>query len=370
MIKDIKKLMKRAINGEELVIGFLGGSITQGSLATSDKKTYAYLVYDWWCRSFPKAEFHYVNAGIGGTTSYFGVARADKDFLMYRPDFAVVDFSVNDEPNEFFMETYEGLIRKLLRSKSAPAILALCNAYYKDLKTAEDYHARVLSYYDIPYISIRNRLQELEKDESYQSSQLSPDGLHPNDTGHMKVAEDIIAKLETIKAEVMAETSEETSEETLHAKEISTPENRVTGSPYCSDMYEQATLWNITNADPALHGFMADYREKMGHLDFFKNGWIGRNDKDEIVFSLECRSIAIQYKKDVKHPAKKAYAILDGDCKNKILLDGNFEETWGDCLFLTEILHDDIKKDHELKIVVEDQVSPAEPFYLLSIITA
>ena len=33
----LKNLMKRAANGESLVIGFLGGSITQGSLSSTPK---------------------------------------------------------------------------------------------------------------------------------------------------------------------------------------------------------------------------------------------------------------------------------------------------------------------------------------------
>ena len=64
----LKNLMKRAANGESLVIGFLGGSITQGSLSSTPKTCYAYLVYEWWKKSFPNAAFSFVNGGIGGTT--------------------------------------------------------------------------------------------------------------------------------------------------------------------------------------------------------------------------------------------------------------------------------------------------------------
>lgn len=81
----LKNLMKRAANGESLVIGFLGGSITQGSLSSTPKTCYAYLVYEWWKKSFPNAAFSFVNGGIGGTTSHYGGARAWKDVLCYRP---------------------------------------------------------------------------------------------------------------------------------------------------------------------------------------------------------------------------------------------------------------------------------------------
>lgn len=100
-LKRLKDCMKRAEAGEELTIGFLGGSITQGSLATTMENTYAYRVFTWWKQTFPKANVHYVNGGIGGTTSHYGVSRAVTDVLMYQPDFVVVDFSVNDEADIF-----------------------------------------------------------------------------------------------------------------------------------------------------------------------------------------------------------------------------------------------------------------------------
>ena len=103
----LKNCMKRAEEGQELTIGFLGGSITQGSLATEHENTYAYRVFSWWKEAFPNAAFHYVNGGIGGTDSLYGVSRAVTDVLMYQPDFVVVDFSVNDTADDFFQETYD-----------------------------------------------------------------------------------------------------------------------------------------------------------------------------------------------------------------------------------------------------------------------
>ena len=98
----LKSCMQRAQEGQELTIGFLGGSITQGSLATEHENTYAYRVFSWWKQIFPKATLHYVNGSIGGTDSLYGVSRAVTDVLMYQPDFVMVDFSVNDTGNEFF----------------------------------------------------------------------------------------------------------------------------------------------------------------------------------------------------------------------------------------------------------------------------
>ena len=67
--------MRKAKSGEPITVGFLGGSITQGCLSSTPETCYAYLVYEWWKKQFPDTSVTYVNAGIGGTTSQFGVAR-------------------------------------------------------------------------------------------------------------------------------------------------------------------------------------------------------------------------------------------------------------------------------------------------------
>ena len=114
----IERAMKKAMRGEAVTVGFLGGSITQGCLSSTPETCYAYLVYRWWCDKFPASAITYVNAGIGGTTSQFGVARADSDLLSKEIDFTIVEFSVNDKDNEHFLETYEGLIRKIDRKST------------------------------------------------------------------------------------------------------------------------------------------------------------------------------------------------------------------------------------------------------------
>jgi len=133
----LKKVMDRAKAGEALNIAFLGGSITQGSLSSKPELCYAYHVYEWWKKTFPQADFTYINAGIGGTTSQFGVARAEADLLSKEPDFVIIEFSVNDDSTEHFMETYEGLVRKVYTSKTKPAVLLVHNVFYNNGANAQ-----------------------------------------------------------------------------------------------------------------------------------------------------------------------------------------------------------------------------------------
>lgn len=167
--RKLAACMARAARGEELTIGFLGGSITQGSLASAEDKTYAYRVYRWWCDAFLQAEFHYVNGGIGGTCSCFGAARAVGDLLMYQPDVVVVDFSVNDKEGEdvFFQETYEGVIRRLLSCQSKPAVMILNNVYYDSGINVQECHNEVGDWYHIPHISIKDTLYRRMREGAY-----------------------------------------------------------------------------------------------------------------------------------------------------------------------------------------------------------
>ena len=350
----LKHCMCRAEQGEELTLGFFGGSITQGSLASLHGNCYAYRVFRWWEKTFPAAQFHYVNGGIGGTSSHFGAARVVTDLLMYQPDFVVVDFSVNDIHNPFSAETYEGVIRQILAWPSAPAVVLLNNVYYDSGYTDQDCHNNVGAKYGLPYVSVRDTIYKRMLAGEYAQDEITPDGLHPNDKGHELVAAEIIAFLEQVKGQL-----DETEEESAFP------------APVTVNAYERAKRLTIREITPALSGFRADAEEKKGHLDFFKNGWIGQKPGDAIRFAVEASCIAVQYRKTIRRPALAAKLVLDGDVDHPVLLDGNFDEDWGDCLYLQPILHHGEQRNHTVEIVIaETEVENPTPFYLLSLIIA
>ena len=187
----------------------------------------------------------------------------------------------------------------------------------------------------------------------YTREKLTPDGLHPNDKGHELVAAEIISFLEQVK-----EKKEEVEVESILPV------------PLTANSYENAKRLTIREISPELLGFRADAREKTGHLDFFKNGWIGKWPGDKIIFKTEASCIAVQYRKTVKQLACRAKLTLDGDMENVRILDGNFEENWGDCLYLEPVLHHGENKMHTVEIeIINDETEDATPFYLLSLIT-
>ena len=345
----LKNLMKRAANGESLVIGFLGGSITQGSLSSTPKNCYAYLVYEWWKKSFPNAAFSFVNGGIGGTTSHYGGARAWKDVLCYRPDIVTVDFSVNDDANEFFEETYEGTLRRLLAAPSAPAVVVLNNVFYDTGKNAQDYHNRIADHYGIPHVSIKDTVYPDVESGKIVRADITPDNLHPNDKGHRLVADEICKLLDSIKAEVEEETI---AGENIEGKSTKTEASVLLPAPLTENAYEHSRLIQIQDNEAILDGFLVDPIEKKGMLDIFKNGWTAAHTNDKISFEIECSCLAVQYRKSVQQPVPKAKAVIDGDEEHAVILDGNFTEDWGDCLYLEPLLHHAEKKVHRIEITV------------------
>ena len=363
----LKNLMKRAANGESLVIGFLGGSITQGSLSSTPKNCYAYLVYEWWKKSFPNAAFSFVNGGIGGTTSHYGGARAWTDVLCYRPDIVTVDFSVNDDANEFFEETYEGTLRRLLAAPSAPAVVVLNNVFYDTGKNAQDYHNRIADHYGIPHVSIKDTVYPDVESGKIVRADITPDNLHPNDKGHRLVADEICKLLDSIKAEVEEETI---AGENIEGKSTKTEASVLLPAPLTENAYEHSRLIQIQDNEAILDGFLVDPIEKKGMLDIFKNGWTAAHTNDKISFEIECSCLAVQYRKSVQQPVPKAKAVIDGDEAHAVILDGNFTEDWGDCLYLEPLLHHAEKKVHRIEITVTDAKDIVRPFYLVSLIVS
>lgn len=136
----LMNVISRAEAGGELVIGFLGGSITQGSLSSSADTCYAALVYQWWVRSFPRAAFHYVNAGIGGTDSLYGAAVSIKDGVYSKilaGEYAAADLSPDGlHPNDKGHSLVAAEVIKYLESVREKAAGKACSAAPMPMKQA------------------------------------------------------------------------------------------------------------------------------------------------------------------------------------------------------------------------------------------
>ena len=352
--------MEKAKRGEQVTVGYLGGSITQGSLSSTPETCYAYLSWLWWKKNFPNTEFTYVNAGIGGTTSHFGGARVEEDLLYARPDVVFVEFSVNDDNEAHFQETYEGLIRHILSASWQPAVILLHNIFYDDGRSAKEIHSEVGRHYDLPSISFGDVLWPMIQKGELQVEKITPDNLHPNDQGHKMLADMVSSFLDKVKQEsAQGKAASETQVQTAMPEAITV--NR----------YENAKRFRNKDISPVcMKGFVADEEEQKVITDTFKKGWMATEQGADITFKVTASCIALQYRKTIQHPAPKAIVYLDGKENESILLDADFEETWGDCLYLQIVCEGNHKTEHEVTVkLVKTTKEDVLPFYLVSLLT-
>ena len=186
----IAAVMKKAEAGESITIATIGGSITQGTISNGtldrevkEKKCYADIFFSWWKETFPEVEVKVVNAGIGATDSYLGVHRVQKDVLDYQPDLVLVEYSVNDDASNTYKKSYDNLVRKILKSENAPAVLLLFMGQ-TNLSSAQSVHQLVGFNYGLPMVSYLNLISDFMDSGRYTAKDLAGDVTHPSALGH------------------------------------------------------------------------------------------------------------------------------------------------------------------------------------------
>lgn len=352
-LQAIRNCMKKALSGSRITVGFLGGSITQGSLSSVPETCYAYRVYSWWKETFPMAEVVYLNAGIGGTTSQYGVSRVKEHVLAYQPDFLLTEFAVNDDNTEFFEETYEGLVRTILGDAQPPALMLMNNVRYDDGGNAQEMHLRVARHYQLPMVSMKETIWPEIESGALERRSITPDDLHPNDAGHELVARVITTFLQQVLDQVEEEEDVQTQ----------------LPAPLTQNRYEDSVRYQVYNSTPVLDGFVADQEEQNGITDLFKRGWIGKHKGDHITLQVQGTGIAVQYRKSVQKPAPVATVWIDGEQTERVVLDANFEEDWGDCLYIETVSKGLPDGLHQVDIeITEASEADRASFYLVSVI--
>lgn len=349
----LKGFMNRAAKGERLTVGFIGGSITQGFSATDPGKCYAARTVAWLRKIYPNTEFAYVNAGIGATDSQFGAARVQEDLLQRLPDLVFVEFSVNDHSTPHFCETYEGLVRQIYGSASAPAMVLIHNVYYDTGKSAAYYHAQVGRHYDLPCISIQNSIYPAVAAGRLPAEKITADFLHPNDLGHELVASVITNFLEKV----------------IHDKTQEPQE--IFPAPLTENAYEHCVRLQYFNSTPGKSVFVEDMTPQRDITDIFRNGWSAGEKGAYLEFAFRGTGAAVQYRRVKDGPAPIATAVVDENPETACVLDGTFDETWGDKMELATIAEHLPYGEHRVRIeLTETHENDKAGFYLVSLIVS
>lgn len=342
----VANVIKRAMRGEPVTIGVIGGSITEGTAASSRDKRYAEILRAWWKSTFPDSALSFVNAGKGATDSLMGVHRAQADLLSKKPDLVIAEFSVNDKAEERYTEAYEGLVRRLLKQSNQPAVILLF-MMKQDGSSTQALDQQVGERYDLPMISYRDALWPENGEKLYAWSQLSPDNVHPNDTGHAIVGELLIYYLNTVRAQLNAIP---TAVEPLPA-------------PLTANGYENAVLLtNMAIQAASLGSFELDYQA----FSQFPLGWTVKGGREPLVFELEdTKNIHLLYKYTTSGKGGRVSVKLDG--REVARINADFAGGWGDCAMTAEVLTGSTAGSHTLEIELISS-SPKDEFSLLGIL--
>jgi len=296
----------KAQKGGKMVIGALGGSITEGAASPSVDKRYANVVLSWWKKTFPKAEFELVNAGIGATGSDYGAMRAKRDLLSKSPDFVVVDFAVNDPNTKEYVESYEGVIRQILNAPQKPALMLLFMSK-SDGTNAQEWQSKVGMYYTLPMTSYRDAVWPEILAGRLKWAQISPDQVHPNEAGHVLTGEMICMALERAYKKF--------NPENIQAVRSSIHEPLFTDSFEFTSLFDGEALVPKTNKGWAFDGSQR------------KNaGWKSSVPGSVLEFEISGKVIYLSCWR-LNGPMGKASISVDGG--PAVVMDAWFDQTWG-----------------------------------------
>jgi lysophospholipase L1-like esterase len=327
----LRAVMLKAMAGDTVTMGVIGGSITAGASAADFGKTaYAPLVLAWWKKAFPKAHFRFVNAGIGATNSVYGVHRADRDLLQHRPDFVMIEFSVNDHGEKEAQESYEGLVRKVLKSPAAPAVIALGMMNQKGANW-QDQHLPVCKHYDIPYLSYRDALWPEIAAGRLTWKNISPDDVHPNDRGHAYAAGLVTAYLEGVCKRVK--------------RSPSAPVAAAIPAPLTANGYEVSQVLLPTD----LKGV------DLGSFQQTGDSWVGSRKGQPLVLEVEAACMWVNFMRTNKGNGGKVDVHIDGRFYKT--LDADFAGGWGDYLQATPLFKEKEPRKHRVSFYFQDDES-------------
>ena len=139
--------------------------------------------------------------------------------------------------------------------------------------------------------------------------------------------------------------------------------------PITKNEYEHSFRYQNDNCTAKCYGFVPDTKNNEKTAINFRKGWTASCIDDRIILEIEGTGIAIQYRKSIYKHAPVARVTVDGDESKSMLLDGNFDEDWGDCLYIDTVAEHMENAIHTVEIrIVESSGEIGVPFYLVSVI--
>lgn len=326
-------VLKKAENGEEITIAYIGGSITEGlTVAPAEPELcWAYLSHKWLCEKYPDTKINYVNAGLSGTPSILGNVRLERDVLAYDPDICFVEFAVNDGMEAQYRNSYESLVRTLLENENDIAVVLLFTVIESG-HTCQPHMSEIGNNYGLPMISEPDSLGVEFSEGRMTWQEYSDDQSHPNVRGHQIVRDFLSHYFETVM---------ETVDENTGTVDRTLPEAKY------SDRFVDMHFIDSEKLEPELVGF-----EKDAAHSWFQNSWSYFNSTGaSFKFKINCKSLEMVLKANKSKAYAEAEIYIDGELTTTV--SGYRKDGWENPV--TELLIDnDEAAEHTVEIKIAD----------------
>lgn len=337
----LKKAIAKARNGEEVVIAYIGGSITEGANAfPRNTMCYAYRSYEYFKETFANGgdNVKFVNAGLSGTPSTVGMIRYDEDIVgkVGEPDIVFVEFAVNDADDPTNGVCYESLVLDALQSEKTPAVV-LIFAVFKSQWNLQSRLAPVGEYYDLPMVSIKDAVVPALKSGELTEAEFFSDIYHPTNAGHQLMADCINYMFDVVDYEAASET------------DITIPEN-----PKIGNAFVGVKMLDSTNTDVSVTaGGFSGKDTMLSGSKSFPNNWMKTSGSSNESFkaTLNCKNIVLLYKSSSSATYGKADIYVDG--AKAATVNGYAAGGWNNPL-LKIVLNEKEAKEHTIEIKMAD----------------
>ncbi|MDE7280306.1 MAG: SGNH/GDSL hydrolase family protein [Ruminiclostridium sp.] len=304
------RVLKKAQAGEEITVGFIGGSITEGLTAGADA-CWAKLTYDALCKMFPNTKINYVNAGLSGTPSILGVVRAERDlFGEYTPDIVFIEFAVNDGGDQMYKDCYESLVKKCLEKENSPAV-ALLFTVLKNRYSCQEHMSAIGEHYNLPMMSVGNAINPMFDAGLMEWEKYSDDESHPNFWGHELVKDFVMNYINKVNEKAQAEEMPEPS---------AIPDTALNTAEYSEMKLLERDQMNVTSVE--------NFKESDSVIATFKNGWQYRGKEGaSLTFTAEFKTLFLVFRCNNTDAFADAEVYVDGELAKT--LPSNKSGGWG-----------------------------------------
>ena len=225
----LKRVIERAMAGEQITIATIGGSITEGAGASNYRECWASRFAVRFGNTYGVnngSNVTLINAGVGGTASTYGYMRYGRDITERvrsgdpdgYADLVIIEYSVNDWEEPTRHRCFESMVREILEQPNEPAVILLFAVFRNGWNLQEELR-KIGDRYDLMMVSIRNGMyphigREIAGEDFFF------DEYHPKSLGHRTMAD------------CLSQTVRDAAEKETDAQDIDLSEGPVYGTDF------------------------------------------------------------------------------------------------------------------------------------------